>query len=429
MMTSTESTEAQQPRRGGKRATPPGHVKVFKTAIFKIHNPSRRKRAMLIDSMKRAHLANERLLNRFMPDEQEISRLGKLPKAERREAMRSLTATVIKASRYPHLSNNAKDAIRVDALAQIASTIGLQSEQEEVGPPTVTRISASQPEYEAALYGLVSSSELMDENAFRDELLKTSKTGIIRPLNFVRHRKKDGFMLLRDANSNRLWAWLNLHPATSRFAQPVQVPQPDEGRELFNIKTGELVSFSSRMGERFALEMGHGFHEEEFIKAGEPQTARLYWRRERGGVPCDDFELHVTFQFIVPRVEPRLWMGVDRGIYNLAAFSAVDDDGRVLHAGRVSGMNLRFVQREMARRSAEAQRKGKVVREKKRRAYADEAVHVTANELVRVAHEKCAQIVLEDLRSLGAPRRRKRVPGTRRGGYNVLLGPRHTATV
>lgn len=52
-------------RRGGKRATPSGHVKVFKTADFKIHNPSKHKRAMLIDSMNRSHLAYERLLNRF----------------------------------------------------------------------------------------------------------------------------------------------------------------------------------------------------------------------------------------------------------------------------------------------------------------------------------------------------------------------------
>ena len=106
-------------RRGGRRATPPGHVKVYKTAIFKIHNPSKRKRAMLIDSMKRAHLAYERLLNRFMPDAAEIERISKLPKPDRRKALKPITAQVVLASRYPHLSNNAKDAIRVDALAQI----------------------------------------------------------------------------------------------------------------------------------------------------------------------------------------------------------------------------------------------------------------------------------------------------------------------
>ncbi len=81
-----------EPKKSGKRPTPKGHVKVFKTAVFKLHNPSKRKRAQLIDSMKRAHLAYERLLNRFMPDQSEIERLGKLSKRERREAMKPLVA-------------------------------------------------------------------------------------------------------------------------------------------------------------------------------------------------------------------------------------------------------------------------------------------------------------------------------------------------
>jgi hypothetical protein len=50
----------------GKKPRPPGHVKVYKTAVFKIHNPSQHKRAMLKDSMKRAHLAYTRLLAHFL---------------------------------------------------------------------------------------------------------------------------------------------------------------------------------------------------------------------------------------------------------------------------------------------------------------------------------------------------------------------------
>ena len=103
--------ESVEPKKSGKKPTPKGHVKVFKTAIFKLHNPSKRKRAQLIDSMKRAHLAYERLLNRFMPDQAEIDRLSKLSKRERREAMKPLVAKVLKASRYPQLSNNAKERV------------------------------------------------------------------------------------------------------------------------------------------------------------------------------------------------------------------------------------------------------------------------------------------------------------------------------
>ena len=83
----------EKARAGGKRATPPGHVKVFKTAVFKIHKSSKRKRAMLADSMTRCHLAYERLLIRFMPPQSEIARLGKMSKRERREALRPSTST------------------------------------------------------------------------------------------------------------------------------------------------------------------------------------------------------------------------------------------------------------------------------------------------------------------------------------------------
>jgi IS605 OrfB family transposase len=69
-----------------------------------------------------------------------------------------------------------------------------------------------------------------------------------------------------------------------------------------------------------------------------------------------------------------------------------------------------------------AQKRGKLSKGwAKRRAWADEAVHVTANRLVDLALKHDAQLVLEELKNLSAIRRRKRVPGTRRGGFNTLL--------
>ncbi len=408
-------TLTEKPRSGGKRATPPGHVKVFKTAVFKIHSPSKRKKAMMWDAMKRAHLAYGKLLYAYMPDEKEVERLSKLSKRDRREELKPLHAKVIKASRFPQLSNNAKDAIRVDALAQISSTIGLQDEQEEVGYPTVSRINRTTAEYENALDGIMATTALDDETKLRHELLTLARMGQVRPLAFVRTGISGGFHLLRHPDTNRLYAWLNLHPKGSRFASQVRV------QELASLKTGEIVSFRSSTGALFPLEMGHAFHDDKFIQEAEPQTARLYHRTERNGIPCDDYELHVTFQYIVPRKETSLWMGVDRGIYNLAAYSVVTESGLVVDSGSFSGMELRHVQRQLERRAAKQQKRGKIVRDRKRQAHADEAVHVTSNALVEVAANHDAQLVLEDLRNLSGVRRTKRKPGTRRGGFNRLL--------
>jgi IS605 OrfB family transposase len=57
----------------------------------------------------------------------------------------------------------------------------------------------------------------------------------------------------------------------------------------------------------------------------------------------------------------------------------------------------------------------------KRRAWADEAVHVTANKIVELAVEQNARVVVEDLSPLSAIRRRTRIKGSRRGGFNRLL--------
>ncbi len=98
----TETLEADrqvsEKARPGKKPTPPGHVKVFKTAIFKVHNPSQHKRAMLRDAMKRAHLAYDRLLNAFLPDAAEIDRLLALPKNHRRREIQALSG---RAERRP----------------------------------------------------------------------------------------------------------------------------------------------------------------------------------------------------------------------------------------------------------------------------------------------------------------------------------------
>jgi hypothetical protein len=39
------------------------------------------------------------------------------------------------------------------------------------------------------------------------------------------------------------------------------------------MKTGEFLKFSSSTGERFALEMGHDYHDADYLMEGEPQTA------------------------------------------------------------------------------------------------------------------------------------------------------------
>jgi IS605 OrfB family transposase len=127
--------------------------------------------------------------------------------------------------------------------------------------------------------------------------------------------------------------------------------------------------------------------------------------------------VHVTFEWMTPERRPDHYLGLDRGIYNLAAYAVVSENGVELTKGRISGRELRHVQRQEENASRGKSARGVA----KRRAWADEAMHVTANKIVELAVEQNARVVVEDLSPLSAIRRRTRIKGSRRGGFNRLL--------
>ncbi len=338
-----ETANSEQPateqKKRGKKPKPPGHVKVYKTAVFKIHNPSKHKRAMLKDSMKRAHLAYTRLLAQLLPD---VERFASMTKKERNNEMQR---RIYRFLRPLPLGTGASAGIRIDVQGQINSYIELRNSQEGAQVPTAGRLNIEAPAFDAALDELRHlGSNLEREGALRDEIARLAKSPRLRPVSYYGNNR--GFYLfLWDEAADRYYIWLNLHPqdqTKSRFAAPVTVSN------LVDMRTGEVISFTSAIGALFPLEMGHAFHDAAFIKRGKPQSAKLVHKAERAGEPCDEFEVHITFEWLIPEVPTGSWLGVDRGIYNLAAYAVTDDDGLVIAVGRISGRGLRHVQRQEA---------------------------------------------------------------------------------
>lgn len=365
---------------------------------------------MLKDSLTRAHLAYTRLLAHLLP---EIEHFAVMSKKERDAEMQRRIYRFLKP--LP-VGQGAKAGVRKDAQGQINSHIELRKSQEGAQVPTAGRLNVEAPGYGQALDELARlGSDIDRENELRDEIARLGRMPRLRPVSY--YGNNPGFYLfLRDETADRYYVWLNLHPKTSKYAQPATV------ENLVDRRTGEAVEFTSATGMIFALELGMSFHDDGFIKKGKPQSAKLVHRTERNGKDCDDFEVHITFEWMTPEQRPERWMGIDRGVYNLAAYAVADGDGTLVTAGCISGRALRHMQRQEERRVAKAQQRGKLVRGVvRRRAWADEAVHVTANEIVRVAVEHNARVVLEDLSNLSAIRRRTRVKGARRSGFNKLL--------
>ena len=369
----------------------PAKAYAYKTAVFRIHNPSRRKRAMLSDALTRNHRAYTKLLVALLPNVEEYAsfKAGK----RRESAIYQHAAPIV---RPLPLSIGAKAGLINDVAGQISSYIELRQEQENPSTPTAARLNATQLDYEASLLALASATTLDDENTARDRLFSEVRAGSRRPVLFIENRKKDGFLILYSEQKNDYYVWLNLHSKESRFAHRVKIDN------LIDVRTDEVVSFVSRTGAIFPVEFGRDFQCDEFVAKARPQSAKLL---ERDG----EFEVHVTFEFETPKVEPKDVLGVDRGIYNLASLNVVDDRGSVVASKNIDGRWLRHVQRVEERRQRTLQRRGRRYTSSSRLAMANEAVHTAANAIVEMAKQHQAQVVIENLRPMtGRGRKRGR---------------------
>ena len=166
-------------KKPGKKPRPPGHVKVYKTAVFKIHNPSAHKCAMLKDSMKRAHLAYTRLLAQLLPD---VERFASVTKKVRNAEMQT---RIYKLLRPLPVGQGAKAGIRIDVQGQVNSYIELRKDQEGAQVPTAGRINVENPEFENALEELRTiGSNLSREDELRDEIARLAKSPRLRPVSY-----------------------------------------------------------------------------------------------------------------------------------------------------------------------------------------------------------------------------------------------------
>jgi len=199
-------------------------------------------------------------------------------------------------------------------------------------------------------------------------------------------------MLLED-NKGRLFAWINLQGKDSRFAAKVVVTN------MVNTRTGEIVNFTSKLGCLMPLECGQ-WHYERFIKQGTLQSSKLIYRK-------DEFFLACTFAFETEDIECVTYLGIDRGIEEIASYAVITDDLELLDQGSFEGATLREYQRKKEAQAKETQRR-KGESKVSWRAYADHIVHALANKVVDAALMHASQVVIEDLSAIAQGPQHKR---------------------
>ena len=379
----------------------PDQVETIKTAVFQIHNPSRRKRAMLHDCMYRHHLACTKAIS-LLTDQLEM-----LMRIEDKKFDREIEGLVRPVITAMPLSAAAKDGAVNHLVASLRSYRELKiaydnkikdKSPDEInkmggipGVPTVNNLTNSQLDWNERLEAFHIAIDLDEETKARDALLKESKAGMLRPVIFPRYAFDKGFTLLRHPEKEQYFVFLNLHPKNSRFASSVNL----DG--LIDVRTGDVCSLKTKIGAIFPINFGKDFHLDGFIHKAIPKTAKLVKKVKDGE---DVYFVHLSFTYVAEKMTTRSMLGVDRGIRNLASIAVIDDKGAVLARENISGKALSFVQRIEERRQKLTQKKGGRYRSNTRKAEADRAVHVAANKIVDMAKKYQSQVVIENLRTL-----------------------------
>lgn len=389
-------------------------IKSYKTAVFKIHNPSNRKKAILKNMMLKAHIAYSHTLKCWLPTEQQVQELLDQSEKDQQTFLRNQGKEIDKDIRhkFPKLSNSCKYGVKADVVAQIKSFVKLHKDQAQKsrtgkpGIPTTQSISTQHQDFiEYSIYkDFVYAIDLDTENTLRDKTALLRKQGNIRPAEIPKSCKDTGFLFLHCPDTNKYYAYINTHTAKCRFARPANIQIPltilsgEKKGTVLPFKNGKTIN--SKTGILVPLAFGHDFQYDHFIAKGTAKTAKLVHISERHGKPVDTYELHIAFEFIAEEIEPETYLGVDRGIYNLASLTVIDTDGQILDKQNIDGKALRDIQKSRLADTKKQQKSGKIVRDKTRKAIADEVVHKTVNTIIAMAQKHKSQIVLENLKNL-----------------------------
>jgi hypothetical protein len=399
--------------------------RVFQTARFKVHNPSKHKQAILMSALETYHRMAKRILEKAVADPELMEHCtivnkkgAAVPNGYAIEKfVRSLTSKGWNlAPVRDYLIHDISEAI----LSHLAKEYKGKNES---NPPTLARLEPlSDEEYvqayedltlapefplkpehqqridEARLQGHTRVAHRM-ERVFRSraftkaasQLLRKIDGPMPRPIEFRHCEFRRGFLLAKCGNN--LFCLLRLFSPDSRIYEKKEL-----AAGFVDISTGEDLGGKQYPGVILPLEMGREFHEDEYLRYGNPQSAKLIARR--GTDEGLEFFVHIAFEFTPVKIESKTLLGIDRGAAIIGSACVIDHDGKVL----ATGLNIEGTafSSEMAAHSkyiADLQRRGiqKHPKFRLRGRRADAILGEYANWLIGIAAEHKCQIVLEKI--------------------------------
>jgi len=365
----------------------------MKTAILKIHNPSNHKKAVMDYSFKQYTLAFDFLLKLAKDKIHEVeggSYNGKLSTMSISKYLGEISGNLI----HFHINGSLRESLLADVAGILCSYLELKKMDDKTSYPTVRRqINHREVFYLEALSRLKISTELVEENAARDDLLKVKKGQYMpmffsRPDGIVRRRN---FGILYDNDKNNYFASLYLLPDDSNRKKSIH----GESKLSAIHPMEKILKPSKRKVCYILVPLAFGkWQENNFLKYAieNPKSIRTAILKKRD----EEYYLNVTFDFPAEKREVQTYLGIDRGINKFVALTVIDINGNVLYQEEFSGKKYECFQDAMFVKLQNEQRTGKSYFKRYYKVN-DSLIHIIANKIASLAIQYSSQVVLEDL--------------------------------
>lgn len=373
----------------------------FITCVFKLRKPSRRKQEILDYVFEQYTLGMTNLLNLCQDNLDLLKDWGRI--IDRDKQVKNKYNEKSMLSVLPGLGQidlPIASCLKESLLANVASMMAsyFELEKTDIPPGFPSARDPSSQGWPNALqdFALV-GGDLEDENESRHRLLNRAK-GSVMPIHYTRSRD---FYILADRNRERFCVWLKLLPSKHPLGQKTVI---DQGN-LIDINTGEIFKRRGDIAVLFPLAVGrrnedwhwqyHNFLVPVMQGQASIKSAKLV--RQDNGKKSDYF-LHVSFAFDCPDpYEPKSYLGIDRGVFFSMAYGLVDSEGAIIEMGHKDD-GFRHHRIAAGQRVQDKQARGKPVTVKDyRQRHLDSILHALINDMIDLALEHQAMIVLEDL--------------------------------
>ncbi len=231
-----------------------------------------------------------------------------------------------------------------------------------------------------------------EEEMLKAELKRKSET-YTRPVNFARYRDNP---IIRSDDGEKLWVAPHLQQREDGKTGALP-PNGHSVRDVWSYSTGSYHWRRQSNKETLPIELGR-WHMHRFFREGTPKSSKVH---------VIDGEIYIYYSFAFEQPEGGYEignpvMGVDRGEAITAAYSVIGPDGAVLEKGSSVGEGLRAQLKEVDHEIASTQKRGEDPSPlwRKRRNLVQGALHRISNEIVETASRYDAAIAFEDLENL-----------------------------